>query len=139
MMSVSTQRGVPHSDETLDSDPSAQNSLPLSQNKVKKGQTGITARGEGEDDNEKFCKETLQDFATGLKKRKNSESKHIRVSESILNAGIKYKHPKQQLSRDYLQCIPGMDLVFMVESCVKEKKLFTYTLIGGSLVYLMYF
>ena len=32
-----------------------------------------------------------------------------------------------------------MHLVFVVESCVEEKKLFAYTFIGGSLVYLMYF
>lgn len=56
MKNICTQRGVLHSDGTLDSERPAQSLLTLSQNKVKKVWTGVVVRGETR-------RVTVRDFA----------------------------------------------------------------------------
>lgn len=92
---VTTQRWVQDSEGALDSDRPAQNLFHLFQNKVRKVWTSVIVGGEARRMTIRdFVKEHCRILLLDEKKRKNRKSKHIRVSESILNTGIIYQHPK---------------------------------------------
>lgn len=66
MMNFSTQRGVLHTDETLDSELISSEFTFIIPGQSKEGLDWYDCkRRDGKDDNERFCKETLQEFATG--------------------------------------------------------------------------